>query len=80
MDLPGNNVVAEVFIDNIVADVRAASEWKHVVFTVMPPPYDVIRLEAFETYMRHFNEAALSLPNVVSTCLPVHRGCTFTSA
>ncbi|KAH7695985.1 gagpol and env protein precursor, partial [Aphelenchoides avenae] len=64
MDLPDDNVVAEVFIDNIVTDVSSAAAWTHVVFVVMPPPYDDQRLNAFETFMRHFNGAALKLPNV----------------
>ncbi|KAH7710725.1 hypothetical protein AAVH_21986 [Aphelenchoides avenae] len=65
MDLPDDNVVAEVFIDNIVTDVSSAAAWTHVVFVVMPPPYDDQRLNAFETFMRHFNGAALKLPNVL---------------
>ena len=66
MDLPEDNVVAEVFISNIVAEVKAAAAWTHVVFVVMPPPYNDLRLYAFETFMRHFNGASPKLPNVVS--------------
>ncbi|KAH7702125.1 hypothetical protein AAVH_30728, partial [Aphelenchoides avenae] len=65
MDLPDDNVVAEVFVTNIVADVTAAAARAHVVFVVMPPPFDDHRLQKFETFMRHFNGASPKLPNVL---------------
>lgn len=66
MDQPDNKVVAEVFIDNVVAEVKAAAAWTHVMFVVMPPPYNDLRLSEFEAFMRNFNEASPKLNNVVS--------------
>ena len=67
MDQPDNKVVAEVFISNIVAEVKAAAAWSHVMFVVMPPPYNDLRLPEFEDFMRIFNEASPKLSNVVSS-------------
>ncbi|KAH7700597.1 gagpol and env protein precursor, partial [Aphelenchoides avenae] len=58
MELPDSNVVAEVFISNIATEVQAAAAWSHVVFTIMPPPYNALRLEEFEAFLRHFNAAS----------------------
>ncbi|KAH7723373.1 hypothetical protein AAVH_09089 [Aphelenchoides avenae] len=66
MDLPDSAVVAEVFISNIVAEVKGAAAWAHVVFCVLPPPFNDIRLDEFESFMRHFNKASPELSNVCS--------------
>ncbi|KAH7707236.1 gagpol and env protein precursor [Aphelenchoides avenae] len=65
MDLPDSNVVAEVFISNIATEVQAAAAWPHVVFVIMPPPYNALRLEEFEAFLRHFNAASPELENVL---------------
>ena len=67
MDQPDNNVVAAVFVSNIVTEVKAAAAWLHVMFVVMPPPYNDLRLPEFEDFMRIFNEASPKLSNVVSS-------------
>ena len=67
MDQPDNKVVAEVFISNIVAEVKAAAAWSHVMFVVMPPPYNDLRLSEFEDFMRIFNSASPKISNVVSS-------------
>ncbi|KAH7687830.1 hypothetical protein AAVH_40617, partial [Aphelenchoides avenae] len=57
--LQDEETIIDVFIRNIVAEVNAAAAWAHVVFTVLPPPFnDVHDVREFEAFMRHFNEAS----------------------
>lgn len=66
LDLPDKNVVADVFVNGFVDELKAAAAWEHVVFVVLPPPYTELRFPSFEVFMDHFNKASPTLQNVVS--------------
>ena len=66
LDLPDDNVVADVFVSHFAEELKAAAAWEHVVFVVLPPPYTELRLQTFEVFMDQFNKASTQLENVVS--------------
>ncbi|KAH7706854.1 gagpol and env protein precursor [Aphelenchoides avenae] len=65
LDLPSDKVLAEVFIQAFIEELKAAAEWQHVVFVILPPPYTERRLTSFDAFMSQFNKASPRLKNVL---------------